>query len=443
MTDELLLQAIQYCATAKWHSLSRLVYEVSTFELKNKSTQAIQALFQYYIQYSRPACLVQFNNRSDVSAFSVFSSNPIELAIAFQYLLLAEQAVLLNDNERVYKYAFSYLQNLQAATILLGLTLNHPFTIDSPHICNILVSNISAQHQIHASLLLKKLPSEFTFVLGMHRSGTSAMTGFLSNLGYENMNDLMPVSEANPKGYWESLAICNANNDLLLHLDTNWWEPNPLPANWMYSESAVSWRRKILAVWEEAFTSESKPIIKDPRFCILLPGLLPWMESLEISFRFLIVFRHPLEVAASLWSRDRIPALQSIRLWLNYVFSADKSIQNHHHVYILFEQLMASPNAVLEHIQSHFSSNFIEPSAANADTACTFIDPYLYRSRPDTFDIAFLETLDNKAIELDIALRLFDILQKLAQPHQTLEEEGLRKKFIHLESIWDSIQFIG
>ena len=41
-------------------------------------------------------------------------------------------------------------------------------------------------------------------VLGMHRSGTSALTRIFSLLGADLPKNLMPPSPANKTGYWES-----------------------------------------------------------------------------------------------------------------------------------------------------------------------------------------------------------------------------------------------
>jgi hypothetical protein len=42
-------------------------------------------------------------------------------------------------------------------------------------------------------------------VLGMHRSGTSALAGVLARLGCDLPTQMMPANEFNPKGFYESL----------------------------------------------------------------------------------------------------------------------------------------------------------------------------------------------------------------------------------------------
>jgi len=44
-------------------------------------------------------------------------------------------------------------------------------------------------------------------VLGMHRSGTSALAGVLARLGCDLPQTLMPTNDFNAKGYYESLRL--------------------------------------------------------------------------------------------------------------------------------------------------------------------------------------------------------------------------------------------
>lgn len=58
-------------------------------------------------------------------------------------------------------------------------------------------------------------------VLGMHRSGTSALTRCINLLGVPLgvADDLMPTGEANPRGYWESASLTRVSGELV-------WSPS-------------------------------------------------------------------------------------------------------------------------------------------------------------------------------------------------------------------------
>src|SRR6266446_6985151 len=55
-------------------------------------------------------------------------------------------------------------------------------------------------------------------VLGMHRSGTSALCGALDVLGVNFGKHLMTANEANTKGYWEHPEIVALHDELLRSL---------------------------------------------------------------------------------------------------------------------------------------------------------------------------------------------------------------------------------
>src|SRR4051812_47384663 len=64
-------------------------------------------------------------------------------------------------------------------------------------------------------------------VLGMHRSGTSALTRVISLLGAELPRRMMPTQDDNAAGFWESLTLVALNNAILSRLQTRWddWRP--------------------------------------------------------------------------------------------------------------------------------------------------------------------------------------------------------------------------
>ena len=67
--------------------------------------------------------------------------------------------------------------------------------------------------------LVKVKNSKLVVVLGMHRSGTSAITRGLEVLGVNLGDNLYPAAIDNPKGFWEDNDFLGINEELLAHLD--------------------------------------------------------------------------------------------------------------------------------------------------------------------------------------------------------------------------------
>src|SRR5450759_1684243 len=67
-------------------------------------------------------------------------------------------------------------------------------------------------------------------VVGMHRSGTSAVTRALNYLGADLPLRLMPGNETNPLGHFEPEEIVLIHDRTFLSLGTSWWDWRKFPA---------------------------------------------------------------------------------------------------------------------------------------------------------------------------------------------------------------------
>ncbi|HEY2006148.1 MAG TPA: hypothetical protein VGG87_06835, partial [Solirubrobacteraceae bacterium] len=117
---------------------------------------------------------------------------------------------------------------------------------------------------------------EGVVVLGMHRSGTSALTSMFVACGYYvgREQDLLPAHESNPNGHWENTHLLNRHEEMLQRLGGTWLEPPPVARQLAGAEWAIPiLQQEVTRVLAEAGTA---PIaIKDPR----IAGLLPlWRE---------------------------------------------------------------------------------------------------------------------------------------------------------------------
>ena len=87
-------------------------------------------------------------------------------------------------------------------------------------------------------------------VLGMHRSGTSALTRVLNLLGVALGDDLMPPGPDNPLGFWEHQGIVSVHEALFAELDRRWDDPRPgltelaRHAGWFFAKRFRAWRAR-------------------------------------------------------------------------------------------------------------------------------------------------------------------------------------------------------
>lgn len=152
-------------------------------------------------------------------------------------------------------------------------------------------------------------------VLGMHRSGTSVVMRLLNLLGVEvgPEEKLMPPTANNPRGYWESQAIADLDDDILGRLGGSWDAPPTLSASSFASPQLADLRRRARAILEADFADAELWGWKDPRTCLVLP----FWQRLVPSLRYVICVRNPMDVARSLARSDGIE--HGLSLWVRYL----------------------------------------------------------------------------------------------------------------------------
>ncbi len=180
-------------------------------------------------------------------------------------------------------------------------------------------------------------------VLGMHRSGTSALALALERLGWNPGNELLDSqAEINERGFGENRAVVELNEKLLTHFDRQWYQLSPLPAGWEEGDEAQGWGDEAAAIIDRQFGEANRILLKDPRLCLTLPL---WLRSLECSgfqVRVILQLRHPESVARSLQRRDRLPLQVGYLLWLDYYLQAERYSRNCERAVIRYEELLQS-----------------------------------------------------------------------------------------------------
>jgi hypothetical protein len=175
----------------------------------------------------------------------------------------------------------------------------------------------------------------------MHRSGTSAMARVVNLLGADIGNDLLPAATDNPKGFWENRKILRIHENLLKDLGSIYDDVRPLPTGWLTSEPALRAQAEILAVLKEDFGESDLWCLKEPRMCRLIRLWLPLFPELGCSPHFLIAFRHPFEVAASLERRNKIAPLKSMMWWLDHVLEAEETTRGYRRAFASMSGLLS------------------------------------------------------------------------------------------------------
>jgi GT2 family glycosyltransferase len=156
-------------------------------------------------------------------------------------------------------------------------------------------------------------------VVGMHRSGTSAVASALGELGLAlpREGDLLGARFGNEKGHFESLSLMSLGDDALRQLGGTWDDPPELPPDPANSEELRRLSEAAPGIFEAAFDAPDRPVCwKDPRTALLVPF---WRQVIDRPIAGVLVGRDPLEVARSLDRRNGLGLPLCLALWERYV----------------------------------------------------------------------------------------------------------------------------
>src|SRR5664279_287121 len=157
---------------------------------------------------------------------------------------------------------------------------------------------------------------EAILVLGMHRSGTSALGGVLNALGAGAPKTLMAPHRENPRGFFESTILADAHDALLASAGSSWHDWRQFNPQWIGSGIAERHRQDIKRVLIDEFGDAPLIFVKDPRICRFVPFTLSVLSELNISPVAILPLRNPLEVAHSLKRSRGFAPSKSLLLWL-------------------------------------------------------------------------------------------------------------------------------
>ncbi len=215
-------------------------------------------------------------------------------------------------------------------------------------------------------------------VLGMHRSGTSALARVLNLLGADLGPSLLPANADNPAGYWEPKEIVALHDELLAALGSSWRNPRPLPEGWPARPEVAPFRARLAAILARDFAEAPLAGFKDPRLCRLVPL---WRDLFAESGRaaaFVLTCRHPDEVAASLNARDGMPHAAGRLLWLEHALAAERDTRGARRAFVTYERLLAGPRAETERLAAALD---LRAPAAAMQAVESSLDPMLRHQR--------------------------------------------------------------
>ena len=192
-------------------------------------------------------------------------------------------------------------------------------------------------------------------VLGMHRSGTSALTHALSRLGARLPKNLLPKLENNnPEGFWESTDVLRINEMLLEEIGSRWDDWSRIDLEEVDAGCRNSFFSSASAALQENYHEAPLIALKDPRICRIYPFWQQALDACGYATAPVLIVRNPMEVARSLAARDNFSLAKSVALWLRHVLDAEITTRDQVRAIVTYDQLVGAPIKVLSRIAGDF-----------------------------------------------------------------------------------------
>lgn len=213
-------------------------------------------------------------------------------------------------------------------------------------------------------------------VLGMHRSGTSALTRILSLRGAALPRRLMPPVEFNNEtGFWEPQEIVMVHERLLAAIGSSWDDVHSIDDEWFDSDEAKSYQNQLVTILEDDFGQAPLFLLKDPRICRLLPLWVSAFEQMGVRPLFVIIARNPFEVTRSLGARDGFSSHKALMLWLRYVLEAEKGSRGYPRTFVTFDSLLSDWRNVTDRIGNELGIQWPISTEEASEAVATFLTP--------------------------------------------------------------------
>lgn len=281
--------------------------------------------------------------------------------------------------------------------------------------------------------MIMKNNKHLIVVLGMHRSGTSAITRSLQTLGVELGESLIPgIRDNNEKGFFEDSEVNQLNNELLHRLNRQWHSFAAIRHGFFEQDVIADFKLRAIQLLRDRLQTSNLFGLKDPRIARLLPFWKPVFAHLGIEVSYLIAVRHPASVAESLKKRDGFDTEKSYFLWLEHVVPGVLHTEGTRRIVVDYDEVMQNPLGQLKRTARAFGLPFDEESRATREYVEDFLDRSLQHTRYQSADLV-IDPRAGTAIS-----NAWDVLSRAACDETSLDAPNDAQLFRQIEQQIDS-----
>lgn len=266
-------------------------------------------------------------------------------------------------------------------------------------------------------------------LLGMHRSGTSVVTGLLGLCGawVGDQKELTGAGKENPKGFFERRDIRNICDSLLFSAGADWWKVSDFQAPMVPDDALAEFGPKFGNI-VNGLKAHGPCVIKEPRLCLLFPLLHEFVEFPVIVH----TIRNPVEIAKSLRTRNNFAISQGLALWEFYIRCALAASAAFPRVFISYEKLVSDPASETRALLGKLQAQNV-PGLAYSDAVADFVSDGLRRETAASEEMNYALNEDQRTLWENL-LNQRNLTEEAAKP---LSERSL----MHLRDLEQTHKF--
>lgn len=254
-------------------------------------------------------------------------------------------------------------------------------------------------------------------VLGMARSGTSAIAKALNVLGVDLGDKLLSARSVNPKGFYEDTEIMYGVNRRVISLLGNpWISSNPFAdAQFKNNSELHLYKSKAVQLLQQRFATTQCWGFKDPRTVGILHFWQEIFTTLDVDDSYIITMRDPLSSASSNQKYMQTDIEVGLVQWMTALISAVDGTRGKNRVIISYDLMLENPRLQLERMHKTLAMTAAPDAQAMDEYANNFLDK---KMRHHVFDKEDLRQHPAMAVA-PLCLRMYDLLLRVARDEIT------------------------
>jgi len=188
---------------------------------------------------------------------------------------------------------------------------------------------------------------DVVLVLGMRRSGASAVMRRLSSCGAQRL-ETAPANGTDAPGCGDPPEIASPNDAFLRAHGSSWYDGTfRLQTGLVGAAERADFVTQIGSFLRGSLEDDKPIVVSEPCLGALLPYWVAAAEALRLSMNFIQVFRQPREVATALAVHEGLLPAHAFALWLKYNLIAERDTRGAPRIFVSYERLFGDWEGVV------------------------------------------------------------------------------------------------